>query len=71
MAPTSAADTKVAFGERLRRERRRQRLSQTEVATSVGTDQKVVSRAELGETTIETQLRIAKALGLELIEAAS
>lgn len=65
MAPSTAADTRVTVGRRLRQERERQDLSQTQVAAKAGTDQKVVSRAENGKATLETQLHIGAVLGLD------
>ena len=68
MAPSTTADARKAFGERLLLERRRQGRSQADVAAAMNTDQGVVSRAELGKTTIETQLRVAAELGIEIMD---
>jgi transcriptional regulator with XRE-family HTH domain len=61
------ADQRAALGRRLRTARKAQGRSQSEVAAALGTDQKVVSRAENGQTTVDTQLRIAGELGLDLV----
>jgi len=66
---TSPDATRARFGEQLRSERERQGRSQGDVAAAIGTDQKVVSRAERGLATIETQIRIAAELGLDLMAA--
>lgn len=71
MPPTPSVDeTRVNLGDRLRQERTRQGRSQVDVATALGTDQKVISRAERGLTTLETQVRIGHELGLDLVGAA-
>lgn len=69
MTPLPTADRRVAIGRKLRSERIRQGKSQTDVADALDTDQKVVSRAENGRTTVDTQLRIAEHLGLDLMAA--
>jgi len=69
MKPPPTADRRAVIGEKLRQERKRQKKSQTDVAAALDTDQKVVSRAELGRTTVDTQLRIAEHLGLDLVAA--
>lgn len=70
MQPTTPYPSKVALGERLRAERRRQGLTQAAVAAALETDQKVISRAENGLATFDTQLRVATALGVDLMGAA-
>ena len=66
MKPPPTADRRAVIGEKLRTERLRQDKSQADVAAAIGTGQKVVSRAENGHTTVDTQLRIAEHLGLRL-----
>lgn len=61
-----AAARRISLGAKLREERVRQGRSQTDIAVAIGTNQKVVSRAELGRTTIDTQVRIAAELGVEV-----
>jgi transcriptional regulator with XRE-family HTH domain len=71
VTPTSPEDARREIGSVLRTERKRQGRSQTDVANAIGTDQGVISRAERGLTTIETQLRIGAELGLnDLVSAA-
>lgn len=71
MSPTPTVDAaRVALGRRLRQARDEADRSQADVAAAVGTDQKVISRAERGLTSIETQYRIAAELGIDLIGAA-
>lgn len=66
--PTAAGDHRPAIGQALRAERKRQGRSQTDVANALNTAQKVVSRAELGLSTVDTQLRVAAELGLSLTD---
>lgn len=71
MAPTPTVDAaRAELGRRLREARNAKARSQADVAAAVGTDQKVVSRAERGLTSLETQYRIADELGLDLMGAA-
>lgn len=67
MTPLPTVDRRAVIGEKLRTERRRQGKSQVEIAAALKTDQKVISRAENGLATVDTQLRIAEHLGLDLV----
>lgn len=58
-----------ALGVALRAERKKRKLSQTEVGKSVGIDQPTISRVEKGNpgTELGTLFRLLAALDLELI----
>jgi transcriptional regulator with XRE-family HTH domain len=57
----------VAFGENLRRARKRARLTQVELSTAAPLDRAAISRLECGERApdLPTLLRICVALGVE------
>lgn len=57
----------VAFGENLRRARKRARLTQVELSTAAPLDRAAISRLECGERApdLPTLLRICSALGVE------
>ena len=57
----------VAFGENLRRARRRARLTQVELSMAAPLDRAAISRLECGERApdLPTLLRICTALGVE------
>ncbi len=57
----------VAFGENLRRARKRARLTQVELSTAAPLDRAAISRLECGERApdLPTLLRICAALGVE------
>lgn len=57
-----------SFGQEIRRSRKAARLSQTDLATAMGTTRRLVSALENGErgVSIEMALAAARELGLEL-----
>ena len=66
--PKTSKHLQQAWGEVIRLERHRRRESQTDVAKRAGTDQKVVSKVENGDATLDTTVRIAAALDLTVAD---
>jgi transcriptional regulator with XRE-family HTH domain len=66
MTPATAAATRKAWGDTLRGRRETSQLTQERLAEIAGIDQASVSRAEAGTGSLETYLRIAKALDVTL-----
>ena len=64
---SSAEDPLVAFGQRLRKTRRKRGLSQEQLATLAGLDRTYVSSCEAGRrnVTIRTISRLSGALGVD------
>ena len=62
------ADTPAALGAALRRRRRQLRLSQDQLALSIGVNRKVIGQLEGGKETVrlEIALNAARALGLNV-----
>lgn len=66
--PMDRVDTPSALGTALRHRRRQLRLSQDELALSIGVNRKVIGQLEGGKETVrlEIALNAARALGLNV-----
>lgn len=71
MPEVTATEVQASWGETLRLERHRQRLTQAEVALRAGLSQKVVSTVESGRGALQSFLDVATALGIDLLGESS
>lgn len=67
MQNLTADDVREGWGDELRLERARQRLSQAKVAEKAGLRAATVCRAEKGRGSLDTFLAIGASLGLDLL----
>lgn len=64
--PETTGEVQRAWGRVIRLERTARGERQVDVAARVPTDQKIVSKVERGEATLDSTVRVASALGLTI-----
>ena len=64
----TAADVQRTWGEVIRLTRLARRITQTELAKTISSDQSFVSKVERGEATLDATYRVAAGLGLTVAD---